>query len=262
MGTKFRALAARIYWQIRCIGGTYRCAVCGASVCGFRNLGQCYLSQWERYGFDHDVSDFETLNAEAYSCPLCHASDRDRLCAIYFERRLAEIPVGQRLKFVDFAPSAPLSAFLRKRPELDYRTADLYMSGVDDCVDICNMKLYADESFDALMCSHVLEHVVDDRQAMRELVRILKPGGWAVLLVPISKQLQYTREDPADTEVERWRLYGQNDHVRFYSKSDFVTRLGDAGFTMAEFGASAFGVGKFALCGIESGSVLYVGTKQ
>jgi SAM-dependent methyltransferase len=260
--SKFRALAARIYWQIRCIGGEDRCAVCGASVYGFRRLGQCYSSQWERYGFDHDESDFETFNAETYSCPLCHASDRDRLCALYLERSLAKVPVGQRLRFIDFAPTAPLSALLKGHPCIDYRSADLLMAGVDDHVDICDMKIYGDESFDALICSHVLEHVADDRRAMRELLRILKPGGWAVLLVPISRRLQLTREDPADTDAERWRLYGQNDHVRLYSKSDFETRLRDAGFSVAEFGESEFGVGKFALNGLKSGSILYIGTKQ
>jgi len=262
MGTKFRAFAARIYWQIRCSGGTYRCAVCGVSVNSSRNIGQWYSSQRERYAFDHDVSDFETLNAEVYSCPRCQAPHRDRLCALSLDPRLAEIPVGERISFVDFVPTAPVSAFLKRHSHVDYRSADLYMPGVDDRVDLCDLEIYGDELFDPLMFSRVLKDVANDRRAMGELVRILAPGGWAVLLVPISQRLQPTREASADTVEERWLLYGQNDHMRLHSKSDFVTRLRDAGFTNSKFGAAEFGVGKFALCGITPSSVLYVGTKQ
>lgn len=87
---------------------------------------------------------------------------------------------------------------------------------------------FPDNSFDVIYCSHVLEHVVDDRQAMQEFYRVLRPGGWAVLLVPITAD--QTFEDPAIVSPQdRLQMFGQADHVRRYGP-DFVDRLKDAGF--------------------------------
>ena len=94
-------------------------------------------------------------------------------------------------------------------------------------MDITDIQ-YPDDSFDAIYCSHVLEHVPDDAKAMSELYRVLKPGGWAILAVPIRGDTTF--EDPTTTEPEeRERLFGQSDHVRYYGK-DFKDRLEAAGF--------------------------------
>jgi len=80
-----------------------------------------------------------------------------------------------------------------------------------------------------VMCNHVLEHVPDDRKAMRELRRVLRPNGWAILLVP-DVHAEATVEDPTITDpAERLRLFGQADHVRRYGR-DYLQRLADAGF--------------------------------
>jgi ubiquinone/menaquinone biosynthesis C-methylase UbiE len=87
-----------------------------------------------------------------------------------------------------------------------------------------------DDSFDIVYCSHVLEHVDDDRRAMRELCRVLRPDGWAILMVPITTDR--TVEDPSISDPqERLRLFGQKDHVRRYGP-DFVDRLREAGFAV------------------------------
>src|SRR5262249_15782570 len=89
-----------------------------------------------------------------------------------------------------------------------------------------------DESVDVILCSHVLEHVADDRRAMREMHRVLRPGGWAIVLVPIRKNQQTTFEDPdVVSPEERTRLFGQADPVRRYGR-DIKTRLEDAGFAV------------------------------
>jgi len=94
-------------------------------------------------------------------------------------------------------------------------------------MDITDIK-HPDDSFDVIYCSHVLEHVPDDRKAIREFRRILKPGGWAILNVPVTAEA--TMEDPAVTSPEeRLRLYGQHDHVRRYGP-DYEDRLREAGF--------------------------------
>ena len=87
---------------------------------------------------------------------------------------------------------------------------------------------YPDESFDVIYCSHVLEHVPDDRKAMREFHRVLKRDGWAILLVPINADATY--EDASIVEPQdRLREFGQEDHVRIYGP-DYVDRLTEAGF--------------------------------
>ncbi len=85
-------------------------------------------------------------------------------------------------------------------------------------------------SFDLIICNHVLEHVVDDRKAMRELFRVLKPGGLAILQVPIAMLTEETVEAPSITDpAERERRFGQSDHVRIYGL-DYPNRLREAGF--------------------------------
>ncbi|EID14766.1 type 11 methyltransferase [Mycolicibacterium phlei RIVM601174] len=96
-------------------------------------------------------------------------------------------------------------------------------------MDITDIE-FEDNFFDVIYCSHVLEHVQDDRKAMREFHRVLKPAGWAVLQVPITAN--ETFEDPSVTDpVERLRLFGQEDHVRRYGP-DYKERLSGAGFTV------------------------------
>ena len=96
-----------------------------------------------------------------------------------------------------------------------------------------------DDSFDAIICNHVLEHVDDDRQAMAELFRVLGPGGWAILQVPISRRLERTLEDPGLSDPsERERRFGQKSHVRLYG-SDYAERLAEVGFAVEVFDPAA-----------------------
>jgi SAM-dependent methyltransferase len=99
---------------------------------------------------------------------------------------------------------------------------------------------FPDASFDFAICSHVLEHIVEDRKAMAELFRVLRPGGILLVMVPWNRKAPKTREDPTVTDpAERTRLYGQADHVRTYGGPDPVDRLHGAGFEVYvdEFGS-------------------------
>jgi SAM-dependent methyltransferase len=126
-----------------------------------------------------------------------------------------------------FAPEAGLERRLRAALGDRYVTTDLEPAGVDLTLDITALDL-PDASFDAVVCVHVLEHVPDDAAAMRELHRVLRPGGWGVVQVPILRDV--TDEDPAVTDpAERLRRFGQADHVRTYGR-DFADRLQAAGF--------------------------------
>jgi ubiquinone/menaquinone biosynthesis C-methylase UbiE len=118
-----------------------------------------------------------------------------------------------------------------------YITADFLDPSAMVQMDITNIK-YTDGFFDVIYCSHVLEHVSNDRMAMREFARVLKPDGWAVILVPITTDKTF--EDLSITDPkERLRLFGQEDHVRIYGP-DFVERLRESGMEVRRFSASDF----------------------
>jgi len=133
---------------------------------------------------------------------------------------------GPPKKVLHVAPEGSLEARLKKRIGSGYLSADL-QPGAMVQMDICDIR-YPDASFDVVFCSHVLEHVPDDRRAMRELRRVLRPTGFAVLQVPIS--VEQTVEDPSIQDpAERMRLFGHPDHVRRYG-TDYVDRLRESGF--------------------------------
>jgi ubiquinone/menaquinone biosynthesis C-methylase UbiE len=115
-----------------------------------------------------------------------------------------------------------------------YETADQYQTGVTHKVDITAVAL-PDASYDVVMAHHVLEHIQNDHQAMREMFRLLRPGSFALLTTPINASRQETYENPAVTTPEaRYAHFSQADHVRYYGL-DFADRLGDAGFTVETF---------------------------
>jgi SAM-dependent methyltransferase len=128
------------------------------------------------------------------------------------------------------APEPHLGRRLREVPGIRYVTGDLAPRRVNLRLDIM-MLPFPDESFDLVICNHVLEHVFDDQAAMRELCRVLRPGSRAVLQVPIGRALDDTVEEPAAvTEADRIRMFGQRDHVRLYAAGDYMRRLAKAGF--------------------------------
>jgi SAM-dependent methyltransferase len=226
----------------------------------FSPLPEFYYSELLAHGSDLRIKDFETCNFEAYQCPHCGATDRDRLYALYLAERLpASTESPNDFSLLEIAPGSPLSRHIKSKYRIRYRTADLFMKNVDDVVDVTSMTCYPDASFDGFICSHVLEHVSDDRKAMSELLRVLKPGGWGIAMVPISLAITETQEDPAKTsESERWKYYGQGDHVRLYSRQGFVTRLEEAGFAVRPLGRGHFKPEVMARCGLSPASVLYI----
>ena len=165
-------------------------------------------------------------------CPWCRSNDRERLLYLFLRRhtRLFRTP----LRVLHFAPEARLSRRIARSQPAGYTTADLRMPGVELLVDLTDLPL-PDSSFDVVICSHVLEHVPDDRQAMRELRRVLAPGGWAVLQVPIGSRLEQTEEEDAArplTGEQRAERFGDPSHARLYAERDYVRRLEEAGFTV------------------------------
>jgi predicted SAM-dependent methyltransferase len=235
----------------------FYCNACKQDHRGFLSFD---ISTYLEKGFMYSLSDFETFNLANYSCPLCNASDRDRLYIEFWGNELKHIE--NTAKFLDFAPTKCLTNRLKEIHNIEYRTADLYMDGVDDKVDIQDMKIYQDNSFDYIHCSHVIEHVNDDKKATKELYRILKSGGKGLIMVPILKTLESKYEDTDNTDSEyRWKHFGQEDHVRLYGKAAFINLLHDVNFKVQEIqGRELFNPQPY-LNGIDPDCVLYIVTK-
>ena len=162
-------------------------------------------------------------------CVWCSSLERHRLVWSYFQQR-TNLFDGSRRRILHVAPERCFEPRFRARLGRGYVTADIGDPRADVHMDVMQLA-FPDATFDFVYCSHVLEHVADDRRAMREFRRVLKPGGHAVLMVPIIRSDQ-TFEDPAITDPrERERAFGQHDHVRAYGP-DYVDRLRDAGFAV------------------------------
>lgn len=161
-------------------------------------------------------------------CPICGSLDRHRF--IWFIlKKYTDLFEDRAKTMLHIAPESAFEHELRKISQLTYITADLLRKDVTINMDVTNIQ-FINEVVDVIMCSHVLEHVSDDRRALSEFYRILKPGAWAVILVPIIATVTF--EDNTITDpVDRRRLYGQEDHVRAYGL-DFAQRLIDAGFVV------------------------------
>jgi predicted SAM-dependent methyltransferase len=223
-------------------------------------LDDFFFQNLDENHFIHSVFQFETLNLLRYSCPECGSLDRNRLYSIYLQKRFSEMTSkGLSYKLLDIAPDKNLSNWIKKHHAIQYRSMDLYMDGVDDKVDITDMKIYNNDSFDIIICSHVLEHIIEDIKAMKEIYRILKVGGFAIVMVPILLTLKEDLENGEWTSVEdKWKYYAQDDHVRMYSKNGFITKLEQCGFKVNQYGKDYFGEEVFEKHGINKRSVLYI----
>ncbi|MBD3367175.1 MAG: methyltransferase domain-containing protein [Candidatus Eisenbacteria bacterium] len=165
-------------------------------------------------------------------CPVCGSEERQRLAHVYATRRAGILGPGTK-RVLHMAPSACLERRLPRIPGVRYTAADLDPGPGQLQADITALP-FEDASFEIVWCSHVLEHVVDDRAGMREMLRVLVPGGHAIVQVPVSAN--HTIEDASVTDPERrLELYGQRDHVRRYGP-DVLARLRDAGFEAEALG--------------------------
>jgi SAM-dependent methyltransferase len=136
---------------------------------------------------------------------------------------------SRELDVLHFAPEPSLASLLSGLPNLRYRSGDLQPGAAMEVMDMTAIPA-ADESFDLVLCNHVLEHVPDDLAAMRELRRVLRRGGAAITQHPVEWGRERTFEDPSITAPEdRLRAFGQEDHVRVYGP-DFLDRWRTAGF--------------------------------
>lgn len=206
-------------------GDTYYCPYCGYSFRKFRpgGIDLPVIYEMQIIGAGYRLNDV---------CPRCHSLDRDRLIYLFLSQKTNIFSLPQKVFHV--APESCIRAMLSQLPNISYEAGMKYHEGFyydrsTNTLDITDLQ-FEDEEFDIIICNHVLEHVEDDLKAIGELYRVLKPGGWAILQVPISKILDKTLEDPAvKTPEQREKVFGQYDHVRIYGQ-DYQSRLERKGF--------------------------------
>lgn len=165
-------------------------------------------------------------------CPACESLERHRLLFSYLNLH-PELTLGKSI--LHFAPESAIERYLTQQEPNEYITADLAPGRADIVLSIEDITW--SNHFDLIIASHILEHV-NDRIALRELYKSLKPGGLAIVMVPIVEGWASTYENAqVKTDAERLRHFGQEDHIRVYGR-DLRTRIQDAGFSLEEFTAS------------------------
>lgn len=200
----------RLTWSLYA-GRRFRCNCCNGRFRRFRS--------W--------VDDHATVRL---MCPRCGSLGRQRVDWLYLTDRTELLKADRRLLHV--APELCFRRTLQGLPNISYLSADYDSATAMEQMDITAIQ-HPDASFDVVICNHVLEHVSDDLRAMREIFRVLRPGGWAMLQVPVQPDRDTTFEDPQITDPkERRRVFGQYDHVRAYGR-DYPQRLRSQGFEVS-----------------------------
>jgi SAM-dependent methyltransferase len=168
-------------------------------------------------------------------CPGCGSLERHRFLWLYLRDQMHL--TRHRASILHVAPETPIQDNLSQHPNLNYATIDLYDPSAAHQMDLTNLS-FDSGKFDVIICSHVLEHIEDDRSAITEMARVLRSGGRAIILVPVDAKREKTYEDSLiTTPSERLEAFGHPYHVRICG-ADYSKRIGDAGFEVKEIYSS------------------------
>src|SRR5210317_437701 len=200
----------------------------------FRPLIKLYYSG-SRFSDPIDGSSYRKFLPYGYQkirenalCPGTLSLERHRLLWLYLERETSFL--NDSLKVLHVAPEQVFYQKFKAFSHWKYTTTDLHSPLADVKADICALP-FEDNSYDLILCNHVLEHIPNDRKAMSELYRVLKKGGTLIAQVPLDENRTTTFEDNSITDrKERTKVFGQYDHVRVYGK-DYLEFLDQTGFS-------------------------------
>lgn len=207
------------------VGATRVCCICGSHVQRFLP----YRDGLASFPAVMTEADIVGSDIENFECPACGCHDRERHLYLYLQAAgLLKAMHGSRV--LHFAPEAHLQRLIAAESPAEYVRADLMpVRAHVRRLDLTAIDLPSNR-FDFVIANHVLEHVGDDAKALREVLRVLKPGGHAVLQTPFSARRPSKFEDPAlRGEFERLQAYGQEDHCRLYG-ADFADHVASFGF--------------------------------
>ncbi len=192
--------------------------------------------------------------------PVSHSLERHRLMWLYLKLHTNFFTAKRHVLHI--APEQCFVKRFKKMNNLTYTTADWESPLADVKLDVQQMP-FEKEVFDVVFCNHVLEHVPDDMKALREIYRVLKSGGFAIIQVPMRNDWEKTLEDPSITDrAERERLFGQYDHLRMYGQ-DYPERLEASGFKVKVWDVSKeISTAQFERYALPKGELLYVALKH
>lgn len=252
---KIGILIKSVVYQFRglfYIGRKYRCIICHGNFRKFLPTGQNNKIAKTLIG----------AGSRNVKCPKCASTDRERLIYFYLKNKTDICSTLSDIKILHIAPERNLRKLFTSKKNAKYVAGDINPQIGDAKLDITNLDMFEDGYFDVVICSHVLEHIPNDKKAMKELYRVLSSGGIAILQVPISKKLQKTYEDVAINSPEhREQAFGQKDHVRIYGK-DYSKRLEASGFHIEMYeiinNLDRSRINKY---GLNSKETLYIGHK-
>ena len=208
-------------------GSGFTCNFCNASYTHF-------VPEYPFESIAAAISDNQVIAGygENVFCPNCMSKNRERLLLAVIEDQL---DINGK-KVLHFSPEQKLYDRIKIKAQVTtvdiapdfYRNIDRNIKQAD-----ATKLAFADGRFEMIIANHILEHIPDDMQALREMLRVLQPGGLAILQVPYSNTLLHTIEDVTISDPEKQeRLYGQKDHVRIYALHDYLQRLLLAGFSV------------------------------
>lgn len=201
-------------------------------------------------------------------CPKCGSLERHRLQFKYLHERTNFFNID-KVRLLHFAPEKFFIKLFSSKSNVEYYPADLLPELYETQgqikvhkVDITQIP-FPENHFDVILCNHVLEHIPDDRLAMRELYRVMKHGGWGIFQVPIDYERETTYEDFSIVSPEaREKAFGQHNHVRWYGR-DYITRLESVGFIVKEDDyVKTFSDADLFRFGLLSGELIYVCQKR
>lgn len=188
---------------------------------------KCNICGWRGSSFV-DFDDGFNHVAKQMCCPNCKSHNRHRVLFAYLQKIL---PKKEEAAFLHFAPEKSLEKLFISYKNLKYLTADIVDGRATFKEDLTQLS-FPSESFDFIMCNHVLEHIQEDDKAMREIFRVLKYGGQAIITVPVDLERDETYDDSSiSSPKDRARFYWGFDHLRLYGR-DFPKRLAEAGFVV------------------------------
>ena len=168
---------------------------------------------------------------EGVLSPSTLSLERHRLLWLYLKNETDFFT--SKIKVLHFAPEQAFYNRFKKLKNIDYTTTDLNSPIADVKADICNLP-FKKNTYDVILCNHVLEHIPNDTKAMQELYRVLKPNGWGIFQIPQDLNRKNTFEDDSITDrKERAKIFGQYDHVRIYGR-DYFDKLRSIGFKVEE----------------------------
>ena len=173
---------------------------------------------------------YNNLRKNALS-PSTFSLERHRLLWLYLKNETGFF--DKKIKLLHFAPEQSFYKRFKKLSNIQYDTIDINSPLAMIKADICDLPI-KDNTYDFILCNHVLEHILDDDKAISELYRVLKKNGVGIFQVPIDMKKEFTFQDDSITDKkERNKIFGQYDHVRVYGK-DYFTKLKNAGFKVQE----------------------------